>query len=187
MSRVARLARILQVCRRYRLDTFLDTGQLPQSWRVLLRLAPFTRGGDPAQSRAVRLRRSLEDLGPIFIKFGQLLSTRRDLIAPDIADELSRLQDAVPPFPAAEAQAIVERALGKPVQQLFASFEAAPLASASVAQVHAATLFDGRRVVVKVVALQQRKRDLFERVVDEGGGMSGAITAADIRALLAAD
>ena len=151
MSRVARLARILQVCRRYRLDTFLDTGHVPQSWRRLLRLAPFTRGGEPAQSRAVRLRRGLEDLGPIFIKFGQLLSTRRDLIAPDIADELSRLQDAVPPFPAAEAQAIVERALGKPVEQLFASFEATPLASASVAQVHAATLFDGRRVVVKVI------------------------------------
>ena len=146
MSRVARLARILQVCRRYRLDTFLDTEHLPQSWRRLLRLAPFTWGGEPAQSRAVRLRRSLEDLGPIFIKFGQLISTRRDLVPPDIADELSRLQDAVPPFPAAEARAIVERALGKPVEQLFASFEAAPLASASVAQVHAATLFDGRFV-----------------------------------------
>ena len=151
MSRVARLARILQVCRRHRLDTFLDTGRLPAGWRRLLRLAPFTWGGEPAEPRAARLRRSLEDLGPIFIKFGQLISTRRDLVPPDIADELSRLQDAVPPFAAAEARAIVERALGRPVGQLFASFEAAPLASASVAQVHAATLFDGRRVVVKVI------------------------------------
>ena len=151
MSRVARLARILQVCRRYRLDTFLDTEHVPEVWRRLARLSPLGWGKAPAESRAVRLRRSLEDLGPIFIKFGQLLSTRRDLISPDLADELSLLQDSVPPFPAGEARTIVERALGRPVGQLFASFDAAPLASASVAQVHGATLFDGRRVVVKVI------------------------------------
>jgi len=151
MSRLARLARILQVCRRYRLDTFLDSERLPETWRRLVRITPLAWGGEPVEPRAVRLRRSLEDLGPIFIKFGQLLSTRRDLIAEDLADELSRLQDNVPPFDAGDARAIVERALGKPVGELFASFDAAPLASASVAQVHGATLFDGRRVVVKVI------------------------------------
>lgn len=151
MSRLSRLARIIQVCRRHRLDTFLDSEQLPEGWQRLLRCFPARWRREPAEPRALRLRRALEELGPIFIKFGQLLSTRRDLIPTDLADELSRLQDNVPPFAASEARAIVERALGKPVNELFACFEAEPLASASVAQVHAATLFDGREVVVKVV------------------------------------
>ncbi|MCB1631327.1 MAG: ubiquinone biosynthesis regulatory protein kinase UbiB [Pseudomonadales bacterium] len=151
MSRLSRLARIIQVCRRHRLDTFLDSEQLPEGWQRFLRWLPVRWRPEPVEPRALRLRRALEELGPIFIKFGQLLSTRRDLIPSDLADELSRLQDNVPPFAASEARAIVERALGKPVNELFACFEAEPLASASVAQVHAATLFDGREVVVKVV------------------------------------
>ena len=114
---------------------------------ALLRLA----GGAPDGPRGVRLREALERLGPIFIKFGQVLSTRRDLVPPDIATELARLQDQVPPFPAAESRALIEQSLGRPVTELFATFEAEPVASASIAQVHFATLPDGREVAVKVL------------------------------------
>jgi len=102
-------------------------------------------------SRGVRIRRALEELGPIFVKFGQILSTRRDLLPGDIADELARLQDRVPPFPGAEAKAIIEKAYGQSVREVFAAFDEDPMASASIAQVHAARLHDGREVVAKVV------------------------------------
>lgn len=101
--------------------------------------------------RGVRLRRALEDLGPIFVKFGQILSTRRDLLPDDIADELVKLQDRVPPFPGTVAMAIMEKAYGRPVHEVFAEFDETPIASASIAQVHAARLLDGTEVVVKVV------------------------------------
>ena len=101
--------------------------------------------------RGERLRCALQEMGPIFVKFGQILSTRRDLVPPDIADELALLQDQVPPFPTEQAVSIIENALGGDVDKLFASFEREPLASASIAQVHAATLPDGQDVVVKVV------------------------------------
>ena len=101
--------------------------------------------------RGERIRRTLEDLGPIFVKFGQILSTRRDLLPDDIAIELARLQDQVPPFPDAVARRIIEQAYGKPVAQLFAEFEATPFASASIAQVHGAVLQNGKSVVVKVL------------------------------------
>ncbi|EGH00217.1 Ubiquinone biosynthesis monooxygenase UbiB [gamma proteobacterium IMCC2047] len=94
---------------------------------------------------------ALEALGPIFIKFGQMLSTRRDLLPEDIADELQKLQDQVPPFCGAEATTLIEEALGEPVSQVFAEFSVDPLASASVAQVHKATLHTGEEVVVKVI------------------------------------
>ena len=103
-------------------------------------------------------------MGPIYVKFGQIISTRRDLVAPDIADELALLQDQVPPFPGDEAQAIVEQALKKPVSELFATFDLEPLASASIAQVHGATLLDGREVVVKVVRPGIRR--LIRRDID---------------------
>ena len=115
-------------------------------------LSPFywtSRGRRPAFG--VRIRRALEDLGPIYVKFGQILSTRRDLLPDDIADELARLQDEVPPFPGAQARAIIDKALGSPVGEVFAEFSEKPLASASIAQVHAARLQDGREVVVKVL------------------------------------
>jgi ubiquinone biosynthesis protein len=101
--------------------------------------------------RGQRLREALEALGPIFVKFGQVLSTRRDLLPTDIADELARLQDRVPPFPGDEAVRIVERAFGRPLAALYASFDRQPVASASIAQVHFATLHGGAEVAVKVL------------------------------------
>ena len=129
-----RLLRILAVALRFRLYRFLPR---------------FAGGADP--DRALRLREALEALGPIFVKFGQVLSTRRDLLPLDIADELARLQDQVPPFPAAEAAAEIERGIGRKISEVFAEFAAEPVASASVAQVHLARLMDGREVAVKVL------------------------------------
>ncbi|WP_334133787.1 ubiquinone biosynthesis regulatory protein kinase UbiB [Tepidimonas sp.] len=111
----------------------------------------LTWGRDLSAPRGQRLRQALERLGPIFVKFGQVLSTRRDLLPPDIADELARLQDRVPPFPSDVAIATIERAFGKPLNAIFAHFEREPVASASIAQVHFAVLNDGREVAVKVL------------------------------------
>ena len=151
MSRALRLARILRIVGRYRLDELVDTSLLPTLPRLALAVSPLRLHRAPDLARGVRLRKALEELGPVFIKFGQMLSTRRDLLPRDIADELAKLQDEVPPFPEAQSIAIIEKALGKPVGELFASFEATPMASASVAQVHAAELHGGEQVVVKVV------------------------------------
>ncbi|MGR9073276.1 MAG: ubiquinone biosynthesis regulatory protein kinase UbiB [Gammaproteobacteria bacterium] len=111
-----------------------------------------------SRSRGERIRRTLEDLGPIFVKFGQTLSTRKDLLPEDIADELVKLQDKVPPFPDHVARAIIEKELGMPVSEAFAEFEDRPLASASVAQVHKAVLRDGEKVIVKVLRPDIEKR-----------------------------
>jgi len=151
VSRVLRLAKILRVVGRYRLDEFIDHERLPALSRVSLALSPWRLHQVPDLPRGVRLRRALEELGPVFIKFGQMLSTRRDLLPGDIADELAKLQDNVPPFPQQQSITIIEKALGKPVDKLFASFESTPMASASVAQVHGAVLHSGEQVVVKVV------------------------------------
>jgi len=118
-------------------------------FRLYLLLPRFSSVSDA--SRAVRLREALEALGPIFVKFGQILSTRRDLLPLDIADELAKLQDQVPPFPFALAVTGIESSLGKPVKELFRSIEEKPIASASVAQVHLALLRDGTEVAVKVL------------------------------------
>ncbi|MEQ9462166.1 MAG: AarF/UbiB family protein, partial [Haliea sp.] len=150
-SRSRRLLRILHIAGRYRLQEFIDTDRLPALPRTLLRLSPWRAGKGPDPGRGARLRMALEELGPVFIKFGQLLSTRRDLLPADIADELARLQDKVPPFDEALAAGIIETALGQPITTLFARFEQLPLASASVAQVHGATLHGGEDVVVKVL------------------------------------
>lgn len=150
MKSLGRLRRILATVGRYRLDTLLAP-YLSGRYRWLLRLSPLIVFGRPTASRGERLRLALQDLGPVFVKFGQLLSTRRDLIPLDIADELAALQDDVPPFASEQAQQIVEQALGRNVSEVFAEFTAEPMASASVAQVHPAILQDGAQVVVKIV------------------------------------
>ena len=142
-----RLAKIFWIASRFGLDEFaLDSGS---RWaRVFSALFFFRTLTEP---RGVRLRRALETLGPIFVKFGQVLSTRRDLLPQDIADELAKLQDQVPPFPGELAVAEVERALGRPLVQLFERFEPQPVASASVAQVHLAVLPGGVEAAVKIL------------------------------------
>ena len=150
--RVARrLLTIHRVLVRYGLDDYVRATHLYRPLRFVFWLSPWTWFRRRRGTRGERLRRALEDLGPIFVKFGQVVSTRRDLLPPDIADELAKLQDRVPPFDGALATARIESSLGRPVSELFASFDAAPLAAASIAQVHAATLTDGREVVVKVL------------------------------------
>jgi ubiquinone biosynthesis protein len=142
-----RVWRIAAVAMRWRLDEITPLARVVAPFAAWMPQAAEARG----LSRGARLKRALEELGPIFVKFGQILSTRRDLLPWDIADELASLQDRVLPFPGAQARAAVEKALGAPIAELYASFDETPLASASIAQVHAATLHDGRAVVVKVL------------------------------------
>jgi ubiquinone biosynthesis protein len=149
LIRIRRLLKIIHVVYRYRLDSLIDKDKLPLVARLLL--IPARLFGSTAPNRGERLRKALESLGPIFVKFGQLLSTRPDLVPADICSELAQLQDNVPPFKSAKFRQIVEDALGGSVEELFQSFEPEPLASASVAQVHAAVLKDGSDVVVKAV------------------------------------
>jgi ubiquinone biosynthesis protein len=147
-----RVFHIAWVLLRHGLDEVVLAAHLFRPIRFFRFLSPFywlARGRRP--DYGVRIRRALEDLGPIFVKFGQILSTRRDLLPDGIADELARLQDSVPPFPGGQARAIVEAAYGRPVTEVFAAFDEQPLASASIAQVHAARLRSGQEVVVKVV------------------------------------
>ena len=157
-----RILGILRVLLRYRLDSLLDDTPLARWLSILKPFVPRARRDIAERSRGARLRLALQDLGPIFVKFGQILSTRRDLLPPDIADELSLLQDQVAPFPGTEAQALIEAELERPVSEAYARFEVEPLASASIAQVHAAELPDGREVVVKVL----RPR-VHERIKDD--------------------
>ena len=148
---------IARVLLRHRLDDFLKPTVLG-GWLWLLKPITPRRSGEAQLPRGQRLRLALQELGPIFVKFGQVLSTRRDLLPPDIALELTLLQDRVAPFPGDEARAAVEAALGKPVAEIYSEFDLTPLASASIAQVHAARLHDGREVVVKVLRPDIRKR-----------------------------
>lgn len=151
MTRLQRLFRITWVFCRYRLDVFLPMAELPGPLKVLFLLAPWHVFPQPKLDRGDRLRLALEELGPVFVKFGQILSTRRDLLPDDMADSLKTLQDRVPPFPSDAARTIIETSLGAPVSELFKAFGTDPMASASVAQVHAATLLNGQDVVVKVL------------------------------------
>ena len=175
-----RFLRILRVVIRYRLDRLVPK-EAP--WWIHVLLAPLKLVPAPKTSRAAAVRLALEDLGPIFVKFGQLLSTRRDLFTPETSDELAKLQDRVPPFDSNMAVARIEAELGEPVDTVFASFEREPMASASVAQVHAATLKTGEEVVVKVIrpnleptirrdiALMMTVANLVERYWSEGKRM----------------
>ena len=146
-----RLPRVAMVLLRYRLDDLVSSAHLFRPLKLLRPLLPRPRKDVAQLPRGARLRLALTELGPIFVKAGQVLSTRRDLIPEDVADELSLLQDQVPPFSGVEARQIVEQALGASVTVLFTAFDEQPLASASIAQVHAATLPDGSDVVVKVL------------------------------------
>ena len=149
MFRLIRLIRILHVAQRFGLDEFVFAHARLRPLRLLSRGVLFWR--DLKAPRAVRLRRALESLGPIFVKFGQVLSTRRDLLPQDIADELARLQDRVKPFASELVLATLERVYGAPAAQVFREFSHEPVASASVAQVHFAVLHDGTEVAVKVL------------------------------------
>ncbi|WLQ12189.1 ubiquinone biosynthesis regulatory protein kinase UbiB [Hahella aquimaris] len=151
MRRINRLIQIVWVICRYRLDEFAPLTLLPLPLRLLFLLAPWRLFPKPQIPRGERLRRALEELGPIFVKFGQILSTRKDLLPEDLADELKRLQDKVPPFASDSAVRIIEESLKSPISELFADFQTYPMASASIAQVHAATLKNGKEVVVKVI------------------------------------
>jgi ubiquinone biosynthesis protein len=176
--RLGRLFRIGVVAFRHGLDDLALGHARLRPLRPLARTLLFWR--DLSTPRAVRLRRALEDLGPIFIKFGQMLSTRRDLLPADIADELALLQDRVPPFASELVEATVVRVFGKPLAEVFKSFDLAPVASASVAQVHFAELPDGTPVAVKVLrpnvaeviehdlSLMQTAASLVERLWRDG-------------------
>ena len=154
-----RLLDIQRVLVRHGLDEFILATHLFRPLRFAFYLSPATwferKKGGP---RGERIRLALEELGPIFVKFGQALSTRRDLLPPDLADELAKLQDRVPPFPTVEAKAIIARAYGQPAEEVFERFDDAPLAAASIAQVHSARLRSGEEVVVKVVRPGVRER-----------------------------
>ena len=153
MTRLGRGVFIVWVALRYGLDELVLTSFQKPWLRLLARVVSVGRNLDAP--RGQRLREALERLGPIFVKFGQVLSTRRDLLPLDIANELAKLQDRVPPFPSEVAVATIERALGKPLAELFDAFEHTPVASASIAQVHFAVLRDrqgtSREVAVKVL------------------------------------
>ncbi|MGH8710538.1 MAG: ubiquinone biosynthesis regulatory protein kinase UbiB [Burkholderiales bacterium] len=147
--RLFRLLKIISISLRFGLDEFFLGHERVRALRTLIKLLLFWR--TLRKPRAERLRLALEALGPIFVKFGQVLSTRRDLLPEDIADELAKLQDQVPPFPSAQAVAILESVYGKPLDLVFRKFEAQPMASASVAQVHVAVLDNGDEVAVKIL------------------------------------
>ena len=158
---IFRMLAIQRVLVKYGLDDVIKETHLFRPLRFLFYLAPRRR--DSSAPLGERIRLALEELGPIFVKFGQAISTRRDLLPPDIADELAKLQDAVPPFPAEQAIEIINGAYGEPVEAVFERFDAEPLAAASIAQVHTAKLKAGTEVIVKVLrpgVLEQIERDL---------------------------
>lgn len=155
-----RLIKIQRVLLRYGLDEFVFNLHLFRPLRFLTYLSPSYITGKRKGPRGERIRMALEDLGPIFVKFGQILSTRQDLLPPDIGEELSKLQDNVPPFADAQARHIIETSLEQSIEEIFSEFSESPLASASIAQVHTATLKTGEDVVVKVL------RPGIEKIID---------------------
>jgi ubiquinone biosynthesis protein len=167
--RLIRLLTIFWVAARFGLDEFILGHERFRAPRFLISLLFFWR--PLSESRAVRLRRALESLGPIFVKFGQVLSTRRDLLPSDLADELARLQDRVPPFPSAQALATLDRAYRRPVSEVFAQFTVEPVASASVAQVHLGRLHTGEEVAVKILRPGIEKTIAHDLSLLEAGAM----------------
>ena len=163
MSRLYRGVFIVWVALRYGLDELVLTSFQKPWLRIVARIVSIGRNLDAP--RGQRLREALERLGPIFVKFGQVLSTRRDLLPPDIADELAWLQDRVPPFPSAIAIATIERAFRRPLADIFVQFDETPVASASIAQVHFATIRDRQGIVrdVAVKVLRPGMRSIMEK------------------------
>ncbi|MDH4407966.1 MAG: AarF/UbiB family protein, partial [Candidatus Methylopumilus sp.] len=144
-----RLIYIIYILLKYRLEKFITFNRQLNVFAFLVSIIFFFRSAK--DNRGTRLRLALENLGPIFVKFGQMLSTRRDLIPVDIADELAKLQDQVPPFNYTNAEKIITASYGMPLDKIFKTFDTTPIASASVAQVHFATLHDGKDVAVKIL------------------------------------
>jgi ubiquinone biosynthesis protein len=160
-----RLIHINLVLLRHGLDEVILATHLFRPLRFLLYLTPWYWLRHDLPPYPVRIRRVLEDLGPIFVKFGQILSTRRDLLPDDLAIELARLQDRVPPFPGVAARGLIEKAWRRPIESVLDDFDETPLASASIAQVHVGRLKDGREVVVKVL------RPGIERIIGRDIGL----------------
>lgn len=160
---ILRLLHINYVLARHGLDEIIFAIHLFRPFRFLIYVMPWNWLSRDRAPRGQRIREALEELGPIFIKFGQMLSTRKDLLPEDIAEELTALQDRVPPFSGEKARKIIEKAYGVSVDDYFEEFTTEPLASASVAQVHEAKLKDGKEIVVKVLrpnVLPVIKRDI---------------------------
>ena len=154
MKTIRRALRVLHIARvllRHGLDEFVFAIPMLRPLAFVHALLPWNWHRGARRPRGLRIRLALQELGPIFVKFGQTLSTRRDLLPNDVADELANLQDRVPPFAGAQARALIEKALKQRIDEVFIDFEQTPLASASIAQVHAARLKNGANVVVKVV------------------------------------
>ena len=151
---IFRFLYVIYIVLKFGLDQFLNT---KTTAFIHIALLPI-RFNQSEENRATRLRIALEDLGPIFVKFGQMLSTRRDLLPDDIANELAKLQDQVPPFSFSIAKNILEKAYRKPLKQQFIDFQETPVASASVAQVHFAKLYTGQEVAVKILRPNIKKQ-----------------------------
>ena len=158
LQQIMRLFTIYRVIVRYGLDELLLSWQVLRPLRLFLYITPGYWLRNKTLNRAERIRLALEDLGPIFIKFGQILSTRRDLLPDDFAFELAKLQDRVKPFCGDAARQIIEQDYRRPIHEIFSEFNTTPMAAASIAQVHAARLHDGREVVVKVVRPNIKKK-----------------------------
>ena len=165
MARRRTLLRVLRIQRvlvKYGLDDIITATHLLRPLRFFFYILPRRRNSSAPLGERIRL--ALEELGPIFVKFGQAVSTRRDLLPRDVADELAKLQDAVPPFPAEQAVTIIEDAYGASVDTIFERFDREPLAAASIAQVHSAKIADGAEVIVKI--LRPGVEDQIEQVLD---------------------
>ena len=170
-NQAIRLLSIQRVLIRHGLDELVFAMHIFRSFRFLERMLPWNWWKKSRGPQAERVRLVLEELGPIFIKFGQILSTRRDLLPEDYADELAKLQDNVPPFPGIQARKIIEEAFSQSIDEIFLEFDETPLASASIAQVHSATLKDGRKMIVKVV------RPDIEKVIKRDLGLMHLLAA----------
>lgn len=163
IKKMLRFISINYILLKYGLDKLVWTTPLLRPLKILIIFFPWRWFHKNERPTGVAIREALEELGPIFVKFGQLLSTRQDLLPDDVAMELAKLQDKVPPFASSIAKEMIEKSLNQPIDALFKEFDLIPIASASIAQVHKATLFNGAEVVVKVLRPnlhQQIKQDL---------------------------